>query len=181
MATKRKGISKKVRFEIFKRDGFKCCYCGETPPSVTLEVDHIEPVSKGGSNDMNNLVTACFSCNRGKTNIQLDKLPATLVENMEILKAQEEQLKEYRKFVKKIQRREKKDIEDVAKIYSEAVSEYVLSAHFKNNSLKQFLKKLPKHEVEEAMEFATTKIEDSSKMINYFCGICWTKIRGEKK
>ena len=34
-------MSKKMRFDVFKRDGFQCQYCGSTPPSVVLEVDHI--------------------------------------------------------------------------------------------------------------------------------------------
>ena len=71
MAEKRKSISKKVRFEVFKRDKFTCQYCGKSAPDVVLEVDHIKPVSKGGNNSMLNLVTACFECNRGKTNTEL--------------------------------------------------------------------------------------------------------------
>ncbi len=94
-------ITKKMRFEVFKRDGFKCAYCGRTPPAVTLEVDHIQPKSKGGKNDINNYITACFDCNRGKRDIPLDKIPAQLRQNIEALKEKEEQLKEYRKFIKK--------------------------------------------------------------------------------
>lgn len=67
----RKSLSKKIRFEVFKRDKFTCQYCGKSAPDVVLEVDHIKPISKGGSNEMINLVTACFDCNRGKTNIEL--------------------------------------------------------------------------------------------------------------
>ena len=48
-------ISKKIRFEVFKRDGFTCQYCGNTPPNVILEVDHIEPKSKNGKDDINNV------------------------------------------------------------------------------------------------------------------------------
>lgn len=43
----RKAISTRTRFEVFKRDGFKCLYCGRTPPSVLLHVDHIIPVCSG--------------------------------------------------------------------------------------------------------------------------------------
>ena len=42
--SKRKSLSKKIRFEVFKRDKFTCQYCGKTAPNVVLEVDHIEPV-----------------------------------------------------------------------------------------------------------------------------------------
>jgi len=62
----RTSISKKLRFEVFKRDCFKCQYCGKESPNVILEVDHIHPVSKGGKNDILNLITSCFDCNRGK-------------------------------------------------------------------------------------------------------------------
>lgn len=47
---KRKAISQTLRFEVFKRDLFTCQYCGKRAPDVVLEVDHIKPVSKGGSN-----------------------------------------------------------------------------------------------------------------------------------
>ena len=68
---KRKGISKSTRFEVFKRDSFTCQYCGKSAPDVVLEVDHINPVSKGGDNDISNLITACFDCNRGKKDKKL--------------------------------------------------------------------------------------------------------------
>ena len=42
----RKVISKRVRFEVFKRDNFKCQYCGSEAPRVVLHVDHINPASK---------------------------------------------------------------------------------------------------------------------------------------
>ena len=64
---KRKGMSKKIRFEVFKRDSFSCQYCGATPSTTELEVDHIQPVATGGGNDMLNLITSCFDCNRGKS------------------------------------------------------------------------------------------------------------------
>mgnify|MGYP006374615333 FL=1 len=66
MAKKRVGIGAKKRFEIFKRDGFRCMYCGAHPPSVLLHVDHVKPVAEGGGNDELNLVTACERCNSGR-------------------------------------------------------------------------------------------------------------------
>lgn len=59
-------ISAKLRFEVFKRDKFVCQYCGACGPDVELEIDHIIPVSRGGTDDITNLKTACFKCNRGK-------------------------------------------------------------------------------------------------------------------
>jgi 5-methylcytosine-specific restriction endonuclease McrA len=60
-----------LRFQIFQRDGFQCCYCGRKPPEVTLHVDHLHPVSEGGTNDPSNLVTACSHCNWGKADVLL--------------------------------------------------------------------------------------------------------------
>jgi len=71
-------ISKKLRFEVFKRDGFACQYCGRRPPLVSIEVDHIEPILEGGTDDIDNLTTACFDCNRGKAGEIIEDKPATL-------------------------------------------------------------------------------------------------------
>lgn len=66
MAGARKTIGKKTRFEVLKRDGFRCVYCGRSAPDVRLEIDHIVPVVEGGGNEPSNLVTACEDCNSGK-------------------------------------------------------------------------------------------------------------------
>lgn len=64
-------IGKGLRFEILKRDGFRCVYCGATPAQSELRVDHIIPRAKGGTDDPGNLTTACFECNAGKTDRHL--------------------------------------------------------------------------------------------------------------
>lgn len=55
-----------VRVSVLHRDGYKCIFCGRSARQVQLEVDHIVPFSKGGSNDPSNLQTLCIDCNRGK-------------------------------------------------------------------------------------------------------------------
>lgn len=62
----RKSTGKRTRFEVFKRDGFACRYCGAQPPDVVLVVDHIVPVAEGGPSTIDNLNTACEPCNQGK-------------------------------------------------------------------------------------------------------------------
>lgn len=64
----RVGIPLNLRFQIFKRDNYKCRICGASVrhDNIKLEIDHKIPVSKGGTNDENNLWTLCFNCNRGK-------------------------------------------------------------------------------------------------------------------
>lgn len=64
-------VCQKTRFEVFKIDGFTCQYCGRKSPEVILEADHIVPASKGGKEELGNLITSCRDCNRGKSNIRL--------------------------------------------------------------------------------------------------------------
>lgn len=65
-------VSKRLRFEILRRDNHTCQYCGDRAPDVTLHVDHVIPVSLGGSNHPSNLLTACKDCNLGKTSVPAD-------------------------------------------------------------------------------------------------------------
>lgn len=63
----RKAISPKLRFEVLKRDGFACVYCGrKAGGTLQLVIDHVAPFSKGGADDMSNYTTACNECNAGK-------------------------------------------------------------------------------------------------------------------
>jgi hypothetical protein len=61
-------VSKKLRFEVFRRDNFACRYCGKSAQDgAILEPDHVTPVSRGGRDAATNLVTACLECNSGKS------------------------------------------------------------------------------------------------------------------
>lgn len=61
---KRFGIPANIAREVVQREGKRCSYCGCT--EGPFDLDHIFPVSKGGSNDPSNLTLACQSCNRSK-------------------------------------------------------------------------------------------------------------------
>ena len=65
---KRKTIGLSLRYNVLKRDGFQCVLCGASGKEAKIEIDHIIPISKGGTHIENNLQTLCFSCNRGKSN-----------------------------------------------------------------------------------------------------------------
>lgn len=65
-------IAKRVRYEVMRRDGHACRYCGGKAPDVELTIDHVMPVSLGGTNDPGNLVAACRDCNAGKTSAAPD-------------------------------------------------------------------------------------------------------------
>jgi hypothetical protein len=72
-------VSKRLRYEVLRRDGHTCRYCGGTAPDVKLTVDHVTPVALGGTDTADNLVTACGPCNSGKTSSAPD---ASLVDDV---------------------------------------------------------------------------------------------------
>lgn len=52
-----------LRVQVFERDGYACVYCGD---GGILHCDHVVPVARGGSNEIENLATACAPCNLSK-------------------------------------------------------------------------------------------------------------------
>jgi len=74
-----RSISPQLRSEILERNGFTCQQCGSAAGDpdpynpgrkVRLHVDHIVPISQGGTDDRDNLKALCSTCNQGKHNIQ---------------------------------------------------------------------------------------------------------------
>lgn len=65
---KRNPISQSLRHEVFKRDDYKCVECGATKEDTRLHIDHILPVSQGGTDELSNLQTLCETCNLAKSN-----------------------------------------------------------------------------------------------------------------
>lgn len=173
----RVGLSKKQRFEVFKRDEFTCQYCGGKPPAVVLEVDHIVAVADGGGNDRENLTTACFECNRGKGAVALTALPQTVADRAELLEEREQQAKAFEALVRAKRRRESKVINEIEAILMD--EGWGFSETFRT-SVRKFLKELPYDEVLEAAELACVRIRDQGRRQKYFCGICWKKIKDSR-
>ena len=65
-------VSKRLRFEILRRDNHTCRYCGASAPDVPLRVDHVTPVALGGTDTAGNLATSCEDCNNGKSSASPD-------------------------------------------------------------------------------------------------------------
>lgn len=117
-------LSKRVRFEVFKRDKFVCQYCGRSAPDVVLEVDHIVPVSKGGDNSMLNLITSCRDCNRGKSNVELSDDAAVKKQKQQLdeladRREQTEMLIEWRKELMNIMLTEIEAVQDVFRAFTD--------------------------------------------------------------
>lgn len=115
----RKAISKKTRFEVFKRDKFTCQYCGKSAPDVILEIDHLHPVSKGGGNEILNLVTACKDCNRGKSNRTIDDNSTIMVQKKQLDELQErrEQLKLMMEWKRELQDEEEIEVDCICSLF----------------------------------------------------------------
>ena len=172
---KRKNIGKKLRFEIFKRDEFTCQYCGSHPPKAILEVDHIVPVIKNGTNDIDNLVTSCFDCNRGKSANSLEIIPESLKDKASRIKESEDQLIAYNKIMQEKQDRLEDQTWEVVEIFDkgcDSIDRRLFS------SMKRYVDILGLHETKEAMEIAYCKIPHSkTNRMKYFHGICRNKIK----
>jgi len=67
---------------IFERDGYKCHYCGQKVNQDNATIDHKIPMSKGGNNSKENLVTACVECNSIKSGKTLEEVAPKLLERL---------------------------------------------------------------------------------------------------
>lgn len=170
-------LSKKLRFDVFKRDAFSCQYCGATPPGVVLEADHIHPVSQGGKNHIDNLITACFDCNRGKGAGLLSTVPESVAERAELMAEKIAQIKAFERLVKGRKKLEENQIDEVQDAFRMYYPDFYFVEKFRE-SVRVFLQKLPTHEVVAHMHRACARISDrQSDAVKYFCGICWKVIK----
>lgn len=172
---KRKPLSKKTRFEVFKRDNFTCQYCSAKSPNVVLEVDHLLPVCKKGTNHIDNLITACFDCNRGKGKNELTSIPQSVSEKLEKKRIAQSQYKEYLKLIQQRKKQVDEEVDMVEEIYNAAFKDWWFSDKFRL-SVKNFISKLGVESVMQAMEYSCLKIYNENKALSYFCGICWNRI-----
>lgn len=153
---KRKKLSNKIRFEVFKRDNFTCQYCGKSASEVVLNVDHIEPISEGGTNDLFNLITSCFECNNGKRDKKLDDKSELEKQHNELVilnerKKQIEQMMEW-----------KKELKSFEKTQAEILKEYIENAlvtQITNEGLKNINSWFKKYSFEELINATDIAIE----------------------
>lgn len=174
----RKAISKKKRFDIFKRDGFSCQYCGSTPPKVILQVDHIFPVSLGGDNHEDNLITSCQPCNLGKHATPLSTIPKSLKQKAIEVKESEEQIKAYHDVLYARRDRILSEAWEVVDILGIRNNDGTVRSDW-IKGIKGFIDKLGAFDVSEYATIAASARCRSGKeyRFKYFCGICWNKIR----
>lgn len=176
-------VTKRLRYEVLRRDNHTCRYCGASAPDVKLTIDHVTPVALGGRDEPSNLVTACEPCNSGKSSVPADALVVADVEEnalrwaaaiekaAEIARADYESRLGYRLIFR--------DSWDEWQIGPEGAKKPVpLDANWQT-SLDSFHEAgLPDWELDEAVRAAMTNRKVTPEnTFRYFAGICWTKIR----
>lgn len=180
-APARVAVSKKLRFDVFKRDGFACQYCGAHPPDVILECDHIMPVVEGGQSTLDNLVTACFACNRGKGKRSLLVVPQSLTDKAAEIAEREEQLQGYREILWAQQSRIEEDMWQVATTLFPKSDEKGLARAWLR-SIRMFNERLGLDEALDAADIALGQgpVYNDKRLFAYFCGVCWRKVRARQ-
>lgn len=178
----RKTISTRTRFEIFKRDSFKCLYCGKAAPEVILHVDHVLPVCEGGTNESANLVTACQACNLGKSGVMLSRIPASLKETARQEREKFAQLNAYNEWLREKRLQHDRWVAQIADFWlrldGEDPGKWRLGSA-REQMVSQFLRRLPAEEIRDALSITYTKswITKPAERNRYFAGICWKKIK----
>ena len=180
----RQPLPQKLRFEVFKRDGFRCMYCGRTPPTVVLAIDHVIPVARGGDNEPDNLVVACYDCNLGKGAVPLQSVPPTMQEAIEERAERASQMASYSALLMELRDRENETIQGVGVYYYDTLNGAKGALTFGPGHvphIRRFLQSLPAPELLDAIDITARNQEkldyDEAREWRYFCGICWRKIR----
>lgn len=116
-----KPVSKRIRFEVFKRDSFTCQYCGRKAPDILLHLDHVNPRAKGGDNNPLNLITSCIDCNLGKADRTLadDSVLRLKQDQLAALQERREQINMMLEWQQGLAGLESETIEKLASIWCE--------------------------------------------------------------
>lgn len=172
-------ISKRLRYEILRRDNHACRYCGGVAPDVVLTVDHVVPRALGGRDEPANLVAACKDCNAGKSSMPADATVVDDVASDALRWAKAMDLVAVGRAVGRDEARERYNHflvhwNNWTYTYMGEVKTVSLPNDWKR-SLDQFLGAgLDMEDIEELIEVAmTAKTRDEWK---YFCGCCWRRI-----
>ena len=167
-------ISKRLRYEILRRDNHACRYCGRAAPEVPLTVDHIVPVALGGSDDPGNLVAACKDCNSGKSASAPDApLAADVAQDALRWAAAIRQ-------ASAVQLAEQQRAQEITAWFDTLWTEYAdvpRPAAWPDTITRLVSLGLDLAVIEEAMLVAMRNTQvPASRVWRYFCGVCWRRI-----
>lgn len=163
-------VTKRIRFEVLRRDQHRCRYCGAD--DVKLTVDHVLPVALGGGDDPSNLVAACAPCNAGKSSTSPS---ADLVSDVraDALRHAELTKQAYAVLVETMGARDDY-IDEFDAVYG-----YGMPDDWRNTIGRWFEMGVPVELVVDAARIANAKTQSFSgtQRFTYFCGIVWNQVR----
>lgn len=170
-------VSKSRRFEVFKRDGFTCQYCGSRPPEVVLEVDHIDPRALGGADEELNLITSCADCNRGKSAKRLGDVRPRPDADIAYLETQQEVV-EAQRYLRGLNEREEaiaNTVEGLQTVWVRLTEKYV-DWMPSSATVRQFLNRYSATIVETAFRDVAPKVA-SGYLDDRWIRYAWTVMR----
>lgn len=163
-------VSKRLRFEILRRDNRQCRYCGARAPETPLTVDHVIPTTLGGTDSPANLVAACRDCNGGKSSVPSG---APLVEDL---------ASDALRWAEAMQRAAQiMAAHDDARagIYAEIESRWYtgrLPGDW-TDTIDRFIDAgLPSEVILRMVRIAQNKRGEMGYRWSYFCGCCWNRV-----
>lgn len=174
----RRPISKRLRYEVMRRDNFACRYCGAKAPDADLTIDHVQPVALGGSDEPENLVTACTACNAGKSSSAPDAPIVAGVSDDALRWA--EAMKEAAKTQSASRKRLDRQVKKFDKKWCEFVNPYDEPIKRQGDwraSIRNFLAAgLTVDDLCELVDETMAK-PNVKGCWKYFCGCCWNLLR----
>lgn len=175
-------VSRRLRFEILRRDGHTCRYCGAAAPDVPLTVDHVVPVALGGTNDPSNLVCACRDCNSGKGSTSPDEHVVAEVSDLALRMATA--LAEVAEERRSSQARDERLLGD---FYDRWVSVYGYGGYTNlaagwDGSIATFMARgLDEGDLFRLLYAPQARNVRFQAAWRYFCGCCWNEIGDREK
>jgi hypothetical protein len=173
----RRPVTRRLRFEILRRDNQTCRYCGAQAPDVPLTVDHVIPTALGGGDDPTNLVTACRDCNTGKSSTSPDAQLVADVDATALL---------FAKAIERVNEQRKAQLRDLDRMVDDFQEEW---NHWKaggyavplpngwRSSITRFLEQgLTVPELCYLVDIAMESRARSSETFRYFCGCVWREV-----
>lgn len=171
-------VSKRTRYEVLRRDNYTCRYCHATDSPLT--VDHVVPVTLGGSDDPSNLVAACKDCNAGKSSSSPD---AALVAQADEFAIRWRAAMDVAIQGALVEAEERRYVREQLFEYFE--NEWIfhepalppLPDDWQQSILTFYELGLRVDLLDEAIEITASRGLGEERAFRYFAGICWNKVR----
>lgn len=169
-------ISKRLRYEVLRRDNHTCRYCGATAPDAKLTVDHVLPTALGGTDLAGNLVAACSDCNSGKSSATPDQSMVDQVSEDAMIWAQAQR---DAAAIREAEREARQAYVDAAIVHAGGCF-YRLPANAESTFANLYNAGLSIKELKEAMDIAAGAFGIHTSRFGYFCGVAWKRVQAQQ-